>query len=80
LLVVSYCVITRQTCPIGIGIVSCVFLCNTKEILWWGAWKPIFIIKHGEHMKSRKKVLDKRENHQNGRRRKRKGKFTYVKV
>jgi hypothetical protein len=33
LLVVSSCVIPRQICPIGIGIVSCVFLCNTKTNL-----------------------------------------------
>jgi hypothetical protein len=45
---VSSFVIPRQICPLGIGIVSCVFLCNTKKNLWWGAWKPIFLFKHGE--------------------------------
>jgi hypothetical protein len=42
--------------------------------------KPIFLFKHGESMDLRKKLLEKREIGRKGRRRKRKGKITYVKA
>jgi len=77
---VSSFVIQRKICPLGFGIVSCAFLCKTKTNLGWGAWKPIFLFKHGELMDSRKKVPEERETDRKGKRRNKIGKFTYVKA
>jgi hypothetical protein len=43
-------------------------LCNTNTNFWWGVWKPSFLFKHGEPTNSIKKVLEKREIDQKGRR------------
>jgi hypothetical protein len=61
LVVVSFFVIQRQIYPLGIGIVSCALLHNTKTIFLWGVWNPIFLFKHGESMDSINKFLEKIE-------------------
>ena len=61
LLVLSSFVIRRQISPLGIGIVSCALLHNTKTIFLWGVWNPIFLFKHGESMDLINKFLDKIE-------------------
>jgi hypothetical protein len=77
---VSSFVLQRQICPVGIGIISCALLHNTKTNLWWGVCKTIFLFKHGEPMDSRNKFLEKVETDGKGRRIKRKGKVMDVKA
>jgi hypothetical protein len=60
-LVVSSCVIPRQICPILIGIVICVSLCNTKTNILWCDWKKMFLFQHGEPMELRYIFLKKRK-------------------